>query len=417
MKSVIIVEGLSKKYRIGNREPYHALRDVISKGVKKIFKFGKSKENEDEQYIWALKDVSFEVKEGEVVGIIGRNGAGKSTLLKILSKITYPTKGYAIVRGSIGSMLEVGIGFHPELTGKENIFLYGTILGMKRKEIEREFDQIVEFSGLSDFIDTPVKYYSSGMYVRLAFATAAHLQTDILLVDEVLAVGDAEFQKRCLNKMGEVTREGRTVLFVSHNIPAILNLCPRAILLDAGKIILDGPANYVIDKYLQISSEITKIPLSQRTDRRGNQKLRFVDFQLLNRKWEPISQAVSGEDLIIAFQYESPDGKPLRNVHVAIGIHGKYDENLFHLSTDVSNSDFRSIPPKGTIICYIPKLPLQPGRYPFNLFCKVENEIADWIQWAGAIDVEPGDFFGSGKLPPISQGVFLVRHSWDVISE
>jgi lipopolysaccharide transport system ATP-binding protein len=258
MKSVIIVEGLSKKYRIGKREPYQYLRDIILERVRKFFSFGRDDKGKDEQYIWALKDVSFEVKEGEVVGIIGRNGAGKSTLLKILSKITYPTKGYAIVRGSIGSMLEVGIGFHPELTGRENIFLYGTILGMKRKEIERKFDQIVEFSGLSDFIDTPVKYYSSGMYVRLAFATAAHLQTDILLVDEVLAVGDAEFQKRCLNKMGEVKKEGRTVLFVSHNIPAILNLCPRAILLDAGKIILDGPANYVIDKYLQTSSGMPK---------------------------------------------------------------------------------------------------------------------------------------------------------------
>jgi lipopolysaccharide transport system ATP-binding protein len=417
MKSVIIVEGLSKKYRIGKREPYQYLRDIILERVRKFFSFGRDDKGKDEQYIWALKDVSFEVKEGEVVGIIGRNGAGKSTLLKILSKITYPTKGYAIVRGSIGSMLEVGIGFHPELTGRENIFLYGTILGMKRKEIERKFDQIVEFSGLSDFIDTPVKYYSSGMYVRLAFATAAHLQTDILLVDEVLAVGDAEFQKRCLNKMGEVKKEGRTVLFVSHNIPAILNLCPRAILLDAGKIILDGPANYVIDKYLQTSSEITKIPLSQRTDRKGNQKLRFVDFQLLNGKGEPISQAVSGEDLIIALKYESANEKPLKNVHVDISIYGIYDESLFLLSTYVSGGDFKEIPQSGTIICYIPRLPLQPRRYNFGVFCKVENEIADWVQWAGAIDVEPGDFFGSGKLPPISQGVFLVRHSWDVISE
>ncbi|MFZ8805135.1 MAG: ABC transporter ATP-binding protein, partial [Candidatus Calescibacterium sp.] len=257
MGTAVFVEELCKRYRIRLKEPYHALRDVISEGVKKIFRFGKSKENEDEQYIWALKDVSFEVKEGEVVGIIGRNGAGKTTLLKILSKITYPTKGYAIVRGSVGAMLEVGIGFHPELTGRENIFLYGTILGMKRKEIERKFDQIVEFSELADFIDTPVKYYSSGMYVRLAFATASHLSADILLVDEVLAVGDVGFQKRCFQKMGEVSsEEGKTVLVVSHNMDAILRFCQRAILIDKGKIIKDGNVPEVVNEYLKFFAEI-----------------------------------------------------------------------------------------------------------------------------------------------------------------
>jgi lipopolysaccharide transport system ATP-binding protein len=263
----IRTENLSKLYRIGPRERYKALRDTLTDAMYAPFRrirsmFQRSNvqtcERSNDNYIWALKDVCFEVKRGEVVGIIGRNGAGKTTLLKILSRITEPTEGYAEIHGRVGSLLEVGTGFHPELTGRENIYLNGAILGMKKAEIDDKFDEIVDFAEIEKFIDTPVKHYSSGMYVRLAFAVAAHLEPEILLVDEVLAVGDAAFQKKCLGKMGDVAKEGRTVLFVSHNMGAITNLCGRALLLDSGQILLVGHSEEVVSKYLSTISEYGK---------------------------------------------------------------------------------------------------------------------------------------------------------------
>jgi len=252
----IRVEKLSKQYHIGGPQArYKTIRESLTEAVQAPFRRlssvvrGQSSAVSNET-IWALKDVSFEVKRGEVLGIIGRNGAGKTTLLKILSRITEPTEGYAEIHGRVGSLLEVGTGFHPELTGRENIYLNGAILGMKKAEIERKFDEIVAFAEIEKFIDTPVKRYSSGMYVRLAFAVAAHLEPEILLVDEVLAVGDYEFQKKCLGKMGDIGREGRTVLLVSHNMPSIVNLCQRAILLNAGKVAVDGQAAEVVQRYL-----------------------------------------------------------------------------------------------------------------------------------------------------------------------
>jgi lipopolysaccharide transport system ATP-binding protein len=242
-------ENLSKLYRVGEYVGYQTLRESLMKTLISPFR-KKRLVDSDSEYIWALKDVSFEIKRGEVVGIIGRNGAGKSTLLKILTRITTPTEGYAEISGPVGSLLEVGTGFHPELTGRENIYLNGAVLGMKKREIDRKFKEIVEFSGVEKFIDTPLKRYSSGMQVRLAFAVAAHLEPEVLLVDEVLAVGDAEFQKRSLGKMNEVAREGRTVLFVSHNITAILQLCHRTILLDEGKLVEYGDTQKVTSRYL-----------------------------------------------------------------------------------------------------------------------------------------------------------------------
>ena len=244
----IRAEGLSKRYRIGQQHSsVDTLRDHLAHGLKTLWTRGWRIPRET---IWALQDVSFEVREGEVLGIIGRNGAGKTTLLRILSRITEPTAGHADIRGRVGSLLEVGTGFHFELTGRENIFLNGAILGMRRSEIVRKYDEIVEFSGVEKFIDTPVKRYSSGMFVRLAFSVAAHLEPEILIVDEVLAVGDAEFQKRCLGKMESFGQSGRTVLFVSHSMPTIARLCPRLILLDRGRVVEDGPAESVIGRYL-----------------------------------------------------------------------------------------------------------------------------------------------------------------------
>ena len=247
MLPIIEVNNLSKRYRIGEKQPYYSFRDSLVDLVKAPFK---QKNKVKNNTFWALKDISFKVMPGEVIGIIGRNGAGKSTLLKILSRITPTTKGEITLRGRVASLLEVGTGFHPELTGRENIYLNGAILGMKRTEINDKFDEIVEFAEISKFLDTPVKFYSSGMYMRLAFAIAAHLDPEILLVDEVLAVGDVQFQKKCLGKMKEVSKQGRTVLFVSHNMTAIQNLCKKAILLKTGKIVYSGNARDTIKKYL-----------------------------------------------------------------------------------------------------------------------------------------------------------------------
>jgi lipopolysaccharide transport system ATP-binding protein len=258
-------EGLAKRYEIGEREAYKTIRDVITDAVVAPFRRLRSAAqhssngngSQDKPTIWALKDVSFEIKRGEVVGIIGRNGAGKSTLLKILSRITEPTEGRVEIWGRVGSLLEVGTGFHPELTGRDNIFLNGAILGMKRTEIARKFDEIVAFAEVEKFIDTPVKRYSSGMYVRLAFAVAAHLETEIIFVDEVLSVGDANFQKKCLGKMGDVARDGRTVLFVSHNTQTVTRLCQRCILLQGGTVLEDGPTHKVMNEYLLSGLSVT----------------------------------------------------------------------------------------------------------------------------------------------------------------
>ena len=260
----IRVQGLGKQFRIGSRkQPYKTLRESLVQAAKAPFRLvravGDRQAGRKAESFWALKDVSFAVRRGEVVGIIGRNGAGKSTLLKILSRITEPSEGYCEIHGRVGSLLEVGTGFHPELTGRENIYLNGAMLGMKRVEIGEKFDEIVAFSEVEKFIDTPVKHYSSGMYLRLAFAVAAHLEPEILIVDEVLAVGDAAFQKKCLNKMQDVGRQGRTVLFVSHSMPAITRLCERAILLDGGRVLRDGPAAEVVAAYLKAGFGTTAV--------------------------------------------------------------------------------------------------------------------------------------------------------------
>ena len=308
MESVIEVKNLGKKYNIAHqRGGYVALRDVLTNVFKNPFQFAKQKAKKSlgigtKEEFWALNDINFEVNKGEIIGIIGRNGAGKSTLLKILSKITPPTTGEIKIRGRVGSLLEVGTGFHPELTGRENIFLNGAILGMTRAEIAKKFDQIVEFSGIEKFLDTPVKYYSSGMYVRLAFSVAAHMEPDILIVDEVLAVGDAEFQKKCLGKMEEVTKQnGRTILFVSHNMSAIEKLCNRCILLDSGNIIKEGRSKDVIDFYLNdksnLSSEI--IPKNK-----NGQLGQFTKITILNKENKPNARIPISEPFYIDIEYE-----------------------------------------------------------------------------------------------------------------
>ncbi|MEM2615866.1 MAG: ABC transporter ATP-binding protein, partial [Thermoplasmatales archaeon] len=376
----IRVENLSKRYKLGPREPYKALRDVISGGVVGAFRRLSSLFNShraidlprsDNQYIWALKNVSFEIKHGEVVGIIGRNGAGKTTLLKILSRITEPTEGYAEIRGRVGSLLEVGTGFHPELTGRENIYLNGAILGMKKKEIDRKFDEIVAFAELEKFIDTPVKRYSSGMYVRLAFAVAAHLEPEILLVDEVLAVGDAAFQKKCLGKMGDVAKEGRTVLFVSHNMGAIKGLCELGVVLETGKIAFMGSVDSAIDKYMHFVSTINqRQSLRERKDRDGNGQLRFTHLSFYSNG-KLTDTLITGEPATIVAEYECGISTELQNVSVSIPFFDYLGQSIFMCWTRLVDQDFEKIPPKGRFIAHIPKFPLREGRYYINLYCEV----------------------------------------------
>ncbi len=310
-QTVISVENLAKRYIIGHAVPYTTLRDTLSQGARRLWsRWGAAPAPDaSREEFWALRDVSFSVNRGEVVGIIGRNGAGKSTLLKVLSRITEPTKGRVGLRGRVASLLEVGTGFHPELTGRENIFLNGAILGMMRAEITRKFDEIVAFAEVERFLDTPVKHYSSGMYVRLAFAVAAHLEPEILIIDEVLAVGDSAFQKKCLGKIGEVARgEGRTVLFVSHNMGVVANLCSRALLLDAGRVVRDGPANQVVSAHVQTNTQsagAVEWPAADASVR--SERLRLINARIL------VAGQMSGDvpidqEAILDYTFEVRDG-------------------------------------------------------------------------------------------------------------
>ncbi|MEZ8222125.1 lipopolysaccharide transport system ATP-binding protein [Candidatus Fervidibacteria bacterium JGI MDM2 JNZ-1-D12] len=371
----IRVEKLSKRYRIGQRERYYALRDVLARSLTAPFRwFSRDRrlsvnDSQSPNYIWALKEVSFEVKRGEVVGIIGRNGAGKTTLLKILARITEPTEGYAEVYGRVGSLLEVGTGFHPELTGRENIYFSGAILGMKKREIDKKFDEIVAFAEIEKFIDTPVKYYSTGMYVRLAFAVAAHLDPEILLVDEVLAVGDIQFQKKCLGKMGDVAKGGRTVLFVSHQMNQIRRLCERVIWLDSGRIRQAGPAHEVTSAYeaALTSGEGAREQLPDAP----KVKARFL-------RWEIVEPQNSQPNILTSFGPVSIQFTLQVNEPIRFGVHG-----IALFSTDGQlmwgTAAYNLNLPQGQHFFHykIPFLPLRPGAYYWRVSLYDEQGLVD----------------------------------------
>jgi len=379
----IRVQGLSKRYRIGQREPYRALRDVLARGLTapfrataSVFRRSGPKGNgiREKNYIWALKDVSFEVKRGEVVGIIGRNGAGKSTLLKILSRITEPTEGYAEIHGRVGSLLEVGTGFHPELTGRENIYLNGAILGMKKHEIDRKFDEIVAFAEIEKFIDTPVKYYSSGMYVRLAFAVAAHLEPEILLVDEVLAVGDAAFQKKCLGKMGDVAKEGRTVLFVSHNMGAISQLCNQGICIEGGEVIRSGRISDVITSYLSAAAPLASEWQNPSPPLEGQESEIFIkSVSILSGDAQPAAVTPFASSITIKILYKL--NQALRNLSIicrVTDLHG----NVIMTTWDTDSTEWRHRvrePGHYQSLCEVPGKILRPGKYFLSVGAHVNN--------------------------------------------
>lgn len=390
MAAAISVQGLGKEYRLGETVT-SSLREVLSAPARWF------RPRPPVESFWALRDVSFDIQPGEVVGVIGRNGAGKSTLLKLMSRITTPTLGQIALRGRLTSLLEVGTGFHPELTGRENIFLNGAIMGMQRREIARKFDEIVAFAEVEQFLDTPVKRYSSGMYVRLAFAVAAHLEPDILIIDEVLAVGDAQFQKKCLGKIENVAGSGRTVMFVSHNMATMAALCTRALFLQRGQLKLDGPVRECIDAHLGQLEEIASAPLAERTDRTGDGRLRFLDFWLENAAGERVPTALLGDDVQVCLAYQAHC--ELEHVYVAFDIRDQLGEAVSNLNTADVGADFPVVSAgRGVFHCTLPRFPIRAGRYHGNVYASARGHVCDFLQAGIVFDVEDGDFYGTGSL-------------------
>ncbi len=422
MAPAVRVEGLGKRYRLeggGDCWRYRSLREDLVRWAKaplRLLRGGVSSRSED---FWALRDVGFDLEPGEVLGIIGRNGAGKSTLLKVLSRITSPTEGRVELRGRVGSLLEVGTGFHPELTGRENVFLNGSLLGMGRREIARKFDDIVAFAEVEKFLDTPVKRYSSGMYVRLAFAVAAHLEPEILVVDEVLAVGDTEFQKKCLNKMGDVAHQGRTILFVSHNMAAVMNLCRRAVLLERGRLRLLGSAREVVSRYLEAADTAATTPLGERRDRSGEGRFRFEEVALLDGAGRPRAYAVTGEDLYLQVRLRVPGDGPLP-APLEIGIAVREPQGL--RITEVASHFTGQSPTSGAaareVTCFIPRLPLLPASYRLDLWCGVMGETEDYLLDAVVLRVEEGNYFRNprdARVPETDKnGYCMIPQQWGV---
>jgi len=425
----IKVENVSKRYRIGSKEEIKenfasAIFEFIKSPLKNyrkyrsLYKFddiNPESNSNSSDIIWALRDVSFEVTKGEVLGIIGRNGAGKSTLLKILARITDPTNGRAEIIGRISSLLEVGTGFHPELTGRENVYLNGIVLGMTKAEVHKKFDEIVEFSGVKKFIDTPVKRYSSGMKLRLAFSVAAHLDPEILIIDEVLAVGDIAFQKKCISKMEDVSHKGRTILFVSHNLPAVRSLCSRAIFLENGKVAYSGPTEEAINYYSKSSAEIVqKQNLLHRKDRQGGDLFRFsrVDFIDPHTK-SPLDTIFSGTPLLIKIGYFCESPTVLEDANIAISFFTEDGTLLFACPSQAVGKTFRIVNGEWELFCKIPKCPLKAGRYAYTLRAEFRGSCIDWVKQAGYLDVEAGDYYGTGKIPGRAhQYGILLDYDW-----
>ncbi|MCW5798059.1 MAG: Putative LPS ABC transporter ATPase [Nitrospira sp.] len=403
---------VSKEYVIAGIN-HDTLRDRIAHGCRSLLGRQTAKKVAPRSF-QALNDVSFDVREGEVLGVIGHNGAGKSTLLKILSRITEPTGGEVDLYGRVTSLLEVGTGFHAELSGRENVYLNAAMLGMRKVDIDKRFDAIVEFSGTQQFIDTPVKRYSSGMYVRLAFSVAAHLDPEILIVDEVLSVGDGAFQKKCLGKMDEVRRDGRTVILVSHDLPVVASLCQRAILLRHGRVVGDGQPQQIIEQYMSEAFTDAGVSLADRTDRYTKGELTVQAITFLDDKLNPLQPVMSGQHLVIRVHYRCHVRKVFKDMRVMVVINR--DERASCIfSTDLVSRTPLDLEGSGYVDFHVPHLPLCGGRY--FLHAAIENNIVtqDWVQYAAELQVLDGDYYGTGRMYPHDgwrgKGMF-VDHSW-----
>ena len=415
MTAAIRVENLSKRYRLGT-SPVGSfnLSETIKRSVRnvgsKLKQLVSPMATASDHGFWALKDVEFEVQTGEELGVIGRNGAGKSTLLKILSRITEPTTGKIEIRGRMGSLLEVGAGFHPELTGRENVYLNGSILGMTRAEIRKKFDAIVDFSECADFLDTPVKRYSSGMFVRLAFAVAAHLEPEIMVVDEVLAVGDATFQKRCIDRMTELARQGRTILFVSHNMQLIPQFCQRAMVLQRGQMIQSGPAGEVTRYYMdRLLADTRAGDLADKTHS-GCGRARFVQAGIVDAEGRVQSQFVSGDDFIVRMEMDVK--KPVDDVSLAVVVQSIFGTRVITSWNREVNFHADLRPGRQAFECRFQNVRLRPGHTVMvNLWCAEHHDVIDAVDNAIAIDV-----VGSERDKNLStaseQGVFVCDFDW-----
>ncbi len=404
----IQAENLGKCFRIGgDGAAYQLLTEKLTAQFKS---FGRRPKQQD---FWALRDVSFEVKRGETFGVIGHNGAGKSTLLKILSRITPPTEGTARLRGRVGALLEVGTGFHPELTGRENVFLNGAILNMTRREIQAKFDEIVEFADIGPFIDTPVKRYSSGMQMRLAFSVAAHLEPEILVIDEVLSVGDTAFQEKCLGRMETAAGEGRTVVFISHNLASVRGLCDRAIMLSGGQIKAEGPVGEVIDTYVGDILTTSDQNLAEMENRTGDGRLRFTDLHL-ERDGHIIDSPSSGTDFDIVVSFETAEGESIRNPNFGIIVAAQgEDKPLINLYSETAGATFPEIPAAGQVRCRIHRCPLPAGQYYIGVWSDTNQVMLDAVTRAADLTVGGGDYYGSGR-EPIGPRTVLVEHEWSL---
>jgi lipopolysaccharide transport system ATP-binding protein len=423
--TAIKVDHLSKHYRLG-RGPMGRgdFRDAVTAAAGRIgrwiFRAPRPEDGHGERDLWALDDVSFEINKGEVVGIIGHNGAGKSTLLKILSRITDPTSGEAWYEGRVGSLLEVGTGFHPELTGRENVFLSGAILGMSRREIAGRFDEIVEFSEMARFIDTPVKRYSSGMYVRLGFAVAAHLEPEILIVDEVLAVGDAAFQRKCLARMREFAGGGRTILFVSHNVGSIQSLCDRALVLSSGRLIVDAPPDEAVRRYLQTTVDQRDVEVAQRTHRRGQGGTRIVKAFIMAVEFDTTSDAPSmagsPPGLLLYGQGARVDielSERLSDLACTFAIYDSLNRPLCRFTSRAIGPDDR-VGESRAFRCDIPELALVPGDYYINVAIASSRGLEDHLDAAITFRVMDGALACRPLAPEQKSAVFAPRHRWIV---
>jgi lipopolysaccharide transport system ATP-binding protein len=414
MQPIIEFRNISKEYALGGAvRQQETLRELLMRKLRSPFQ--RSTGAAVQTSFWALRDVSFDVNAGEVIGIIGRNGAGKSTLLKILSRITDPTTGSIHVRGRLASLLEVGTGFHPELTGRENIYLNGAILGMRKAEIVSKFDEIVAFSEVEKFLDTPVKRYSSGMYVRLAFSVAAHLNPEILVVDEVLAVGDMAFQKKCLGKMSEVSQGGRTVIFVSHNMAAVQNLCQRGVVLSNGELLFNGGSEEAIQQYLHsvagtaAQGHVIDLASAPRTAKKIRPRLLermefYTDGDLAMAGTMPM-----GASLKMRVHFNFPE--PVENFDVGIGFDNVYGQRVFtaHSSFEPQLEGGAHVGPQ-TYVCNIPSLTLVPGEYVLRVWLDVSRREIDLVSEAARIQIIEADYYGTGRVP--WNGVFVLRHHW-----
>ncbi|WP_027000188.1 ABC transporter ATP-binding protein [Eisenibacter elegans] len=421
---VLKVENVWKQYRLGLTGT-GTLRDDVARTWARLrgkedptLRIGVANDHQSTEgtYVWALQDLNFEVRQGEVLGIIGKNGAGKSTLLKILSKVTAPTRGHIKVKGRVASLLEVGTGFHPELTGRENIYLNGAILGMRKREVKAKLDEIIDFAGVAKYIDTPVKRYSSGMYVRLAFAVAAHLDPEILIVDEVLAVGDAEFQKKALGKMQDVSKgEGRTVLFVSHSMAAVENLCSRVLVMQQGTLSFSGNSTAAISQYISSTSFEASSRLFQNDSlRAGSGDVKVVAIEFRNENNEPVEAIPAGAALQVVLRFVNYHPEKKYKIVPSISIKSFTDQGVALHHSRLIGKTYQDLPTQGEFKLIIPKLPLVPNTYTLSYSIMDDGQLVDTFDASLRVNVQESNFYGHGEIVPASHGLVLLEGDWHI---